>query len=338
MRARLRHLTLTFAAALLACTAAFGGPGPDPAEHAGEGGPGMEGDVQAPPAQLFWLVPAHLPASQAPARLDIGVLAPELAARGVQVVPVTVAAGDGYGAGTATEAAGAALERALAQARRTAPATRRWMLGAKGDITALIDGALQRSALAHTFAGTVLFDPAVVEHGGPAPTAEPQLLLFDRTCPAPSADAGVAAPTPQADCRAMSDARFVDGAWTRAMAHPQAWLALVDPDAETPDAAAPDAAGVADPPALSRIETRVLIATVADYLAAFVHTGAPTVPGRPAWSAVDGAAAHYLHLGATVRAARDPLIDAVDLRDARAAASTADSTTDCRVPDCPATR
>ncbi len=64
------------------------------------------------------------------------------------------------------------------------------------------------------------------------------------------------------------------------------------------------------------LAARVRDDTLADYLAAFVHEGTPRVPGRPYWPMVDGSAAHYLHLGATVRAARDPLIDAIDLRPA----------------------
>ena len=131
----------------------------------------------------------------------------------------------------------------------------------------------------------------------------------------------------------------MDGTWPRAIAQPDAWLAVIDFVGESEgegEASSPPRGGRAhSATALTGVEGRVLQATLADYLAAFVHTGSPAVAGRPTWPAVDGGAAHYLHLGATVRAARDPLVEAVDLRAARAATPTA---ADCRTPDCPATR
>ena len=292
-----------------------------------------------PRAQLIWLAANDAPHGAASSLLDIDALAPALAARGVDVVRVEFA-------GARPDGAGEALNLALAQVQAqdaTSPPQRR-VLGGTGASTALLDAALHRHLHAGAFAGVLHVDPAPVAPRRHEAPALPLLLLFDRTC-APSHANAPAAADPAAlatrlrQCRADGDARFVDGTWPRAIAQPDAWLAVIDfvdeGEGEGEPSSPPRDGRVHAAMALTDIEARVLQATLADYLAAFVHTGSPAVAGRPTWPAVDGGAAHYLHLGATVRAARDPLVEAVDLRAARAATPTA---ADCRTPDCPATR
>jgi hypothetical protein len=292
-------------------------------------------------AQLLWLAADDAPPGAASAVLDIAALAPALAARGIDVVRVEFTTARSGGAGEA-------LARALAQAEaQDAPsAPQRRVLGGTGASSALLDAALHRQVHAGALAGVLHVDPAPVAPRRHEATALPLLLVFDRTCAPSHADApAAAAPAALAarlrQCHADRDARFVDGTWPRAIAQPDTWLAVIDflgegeGEGEGEPSSPPRGGHANTATALTDIEARVLQATLADYLAAFVHTGMPAVAGRPAWPAVDGGAAHYLHLGATVRAARDPLVEAVDLRDARAATPPA---ADCRTPDCPATR
>jgi hypothetical protein len=177
-------------------------------------------------AQLLWLVAEDAPHGAASSVLDIDALAPELVARGVDVVRIEFA-------GARPGGAGEALARAMAHAQDTPSPPRRRVLGGMGASTALLDAALHRHLHAGAFAGVLHVDPAPVAPRRHEAPALPLLLLFDRTC-APSHANAPAAADPAAlatrlrQCRADGDARFVDGTWPRAIAQPDAWLAVID--------------------------------------------------------------------------------------------------------------
>lgn len=131
----------------------------------------------------------------------------------------------------------------------------------------------------------------------------------------------------QGQCRALRDARFVDGMHARARAAamlpkgPATWLALREDEAPaaTPSGARAGMAAQAAP--ADSLVARTLTSTLADYVAAFILNGDPAVRGRPNWPAFDDGARRYLQLGVTVRTTRDPLIDVLDLQ------ATLDATT-----------